>query len=69
MGSTKSISFFESNWSFYFGFGFPFAAAMVMFPSILSSGVYALLFPIFVCMSAEAEPLIYERNEKLSEMD
>jgi etoposide-induced 2.4 mRNA len=59
LGSNKSIQFFESNWSFYSGFGFPFAIAMFMFPSILSSAVYALLFPLLVCMSVEAEPLVF----------
>lgn len=69
MSSRKSIRFFEANWSYYFGFGFPFALALQLFPPLLSSGVYALLFPIFVCMSVEAEPLVYKRNETLSEKD
>ena len=69
LGTEKSIMIFESNWSFYAGFGFPFTLIIYFFPGLINSGLFALLFPILVCMSIEADPLKFKENDKLTESE
>ncbi|KAK9704989.1 hypothetical protein RND81_07G025200 [Saponaria officinalis] len=44
----RRLDYFESNWAFFAGFGFPCALAIYSFPTLESSAVMATLFPLFV---------------------
>ncbi|KAL9229318.1 hypothetical protein vseg_004799 [Gypsophila vaccaria] len=44
----RRLDYFESNWAFFAGFGFPCALALFSFPTLESSAVMATLFPLFV---------------------
>ncbi|KAK9167678.1 hypothetical protein Scep_002869 [Stephania cephalantha] len=48
LGLDKRLDFFESNWAFFAGFGSPCVLAIFFFPSFVSYGVMAVLFPLFV---------------------
>ena len=47
----KSIRLFEVNSVFFSGFGFPFTLIVIFFPGMMSSGVFALIFPFLVLTS------------------
>lgn len=44
----KRLDFFESNWAFFAGFGSPCVMAIFFFSPLVSYGVMAILFPLFV---------------------
>ncbi|XP_068659923.1 protein EI24 homolog [Aristolochia californica] len=44
----KRLDFFESNWAFFAGFGSPCVMGIFFFSPLLSYGVMAILFPLFV---------------------
>lgn len=44
----KRIDFFETNWAFFAGFGNPCVLAIFFFSPLVSFGVMAILFPLFV---------------------
>ncbi|KAL5704197.1 hypothetical protein ACHQM5_022655 [Ranunculus cassubicifolius] len=48
LGLDKRLHFFESNWAFFAGFGSPCVLAIFFFSSLVSYGVMAVLFPLFV---------------------
>ncbi|KAJ0976919.1 hypothetical protein J5N97_012393 [Dioscorea zingiberensis] len=56
----KRLDFFESNWAFFAGFGSPCVLAIFFFSPLVSYGVMAILFPLFVLTAAgtEAEKVI-----------
>lgn len=64
LNTVESIQIFESNWAYYFGFGFFFSILLYINPGLVSSGVFALAFPFLVLTSVEASP---PSNEKLIE--
>ncbi|KAI8058681.1 etoposide-induced protein 2.4-domain-containing protein [Gilbertella persicaria] len=52
----KRLSFMESHWAFFLGFGFP-ATFITFFLSFLRSGaVFALIYPFFIIMAMIAAP-------------
>lgn len=59
LSTEQSILFFESNWSYYSGFGFVFTVSIYFLPFLLNSGLFSLLFPILICLSVDSEPLIF----------
>jgi hypothetical protein len=52
----KNLAFFEQNAAYFMGFGFIFALCTKFFPFLLSTGIYAILFPIFVLTAVRATP-------------
>ncbi|KAI0507852.1 hypothetical protein KFK09_013980 [Dendrobium nobile] len=48
----KRLEFFESNWAFFAGFGSPCVLAIFFFSRLVSYGVMAILFPLFVLTAA-----------------
>ncbi|KAF5201979.1 Ei24-like protein [Thalictrum thalictroides] len=48
LGLDKRLDFFESHWAFFAGFGSPCILACYIFPPLVSYGVMAVLFPLFV---------------------
>lgn len=55
-GLASRLRYFEERWSYFAGFGAPFAAATFFWPQIVGAGVFAVLFPAFVIMAVNADP-------------
>lgn len=51
----KRLDFFESNWAFFAGFGNPCILGIFFFPRLVSYGVMAILFPLFVLTATASE--------------
>ncbi|KAJ8323782.1 hypothetical protein QVD99_007059 [Batrachochytrium dendrobatidis] len=51
------IEFFESHWAYFFGFGFPMALMVILFPKTVNLGWFALVFPMYIIMANRAKPL------------
>ncbi|KAG6779997.1 hypothetical protein POTOM_016404 [Populus tomentosa] len=62
----KRLDFFESNWAFFAGFGSPCVLAIFFFSPLVSYGVMAILFPLFVLAAtgSGAEQLIFSQRRK-----
>ncbi|XP_050208963.1 protein EI24 homolog [Mercurialis annua] len=62
----RRLDFFESNWAFFAGFGSPCVLAIFFFSPLVSYGVMAILFPMFVLTAtgSGAEQLISARRRK-----
>ncbi|KAF2293883.1 hypothetical protein GH714_005413 [Hevea brasiliensis] len=61
----RRLDFFESNWAFFAGFGSPCVLA-IFFSPLVSYGVMAVLFPLFVltATSSGAEQLVSSQRRK-----
>ncbi|KAI9176452.1 hypothetical protein LWI28_003019 [Acer negundo] len=66
VGLDKRLDFFESNWPFFAGFGSPCVLAIFFFSPLVSYGVMAILFPLFVLTAtgSEAEDVISAKRRK-----
>lgn len=53
---SKRIYFFETNWAFFAGFGSPCVLATFFSSQLISSGIMAILFPLFVLSATAAHP-------------
>jgi hypothetical protein len=53
----QRVTFFEHRWPYFAGFGFPAAIVTVAFPSFISSGIFAFLFPMFIILAIIADPV------------
>jgi len=53
----KRLEFLETHWAYFAGFGFPVTVITFYFPQFINSGIFALLFPMYVLMANEADPL------------
>ncbi|KAL3620830.1 hypothetical protein CASFOL_035742 [Castilleja foliolosa] len=51
----KRLDFFESNWLFFAGFGSPCVLAVFFFSPLVSYGVMAILYPLFVLTATGSE--------------
>ncbi|OAY44984.1 protein EI24 homolog [Manihot esculenta] len=62
----RRLDFFESNWAFFAGFGSPCVLAIFFFSPLVSYGVMAVLFPLFVltATSSEAEQLVLSQRRR-----
>ncbi|KAJ6427726.1 hypothetical protein OIU84_023179 [Salix udensis] len=63
----RRLDFFESNWAFFSGFGSPCVLAIFFFSPLVSYGVMAILFPLFVLAAtgSGAEQLIFCTKKKM----
>jgi len=55
-GITKRVQVFETYWVYMLGFGTPFTLAFFFFPYLVSNGIFALLYPLFLILSVRAKP-------------
>ncbi|KAI5661607.1 hypothetical protein M9H77_20930 [Catharanthus roseus] len=51
----KRLDFFESSWPFFAGFGCPCILAIFVFSPLVSYGVMAILYPLFVLTATGSE--------------
>lgn len=60
MSLNERLEFFESNWSFFAGFGSPCVLPILFFSALVSYGIMAILYPLFVLTAAgtQAEQVI-----------
>lgn len=65
--SHHRLGYFERHWLYFFGFGFPIGLVSYISPKFIDTGMFALIFPIFILTSAIAKPieLKSERFRKL----
>mmetsp|Transcript_11377 Transcript_11377/g.29581 ORF Transcript_11377/g.29581 Transcript_11377/m.29581 type:complete len:162 (+) Transcript_11377:277-762(+) len=49
----------EGQWVFLAGFGMPLALLSVSFPTFVSYGVVAFVFPLFVVLATTSEPRVH----------
>lgn len=61
----QRLDFFESNWAFFAGFGNPCVLAIFLFSPLVSFGVMAILYPLFVLTAtgSNADKVIDSRTE------
>eukprot|EP00940_MAST-03C_sp_MAST-3C-sp2_P003091 g3091.t1 len=45
----------ETRWAFYAGFGAPPTLATYFFPTFVSAGIFALIFPLFILTAMESD--------------
>ncbi|PIN15357.1 hypothetical protein CDL12_11998 [Handroanthus impetiginosus] len=62
----KRLDFFESNWPFFAGFGSPCVLAVFFYSPLVSYGVMAILYPLFVLTAtgSEADKVIVSHKNK-----
>ncbi|KVH93529.1 Etoposide-induced 2.4 [Cynara cardunculus var. scolymus] len=67
----KRLDFFESNWAFFAGFGSPCVLAIFFFSPLVSYGVMAVLFPMFVLTAAgsDADSVVNSYKTKWSSQE
>ncbi|XP_057978013.1 protein EI24 homolog isoform X2 [Malania oleifera] len=65
MGLDRRLDFFESNWSFFLGFGNPCVLAIFFFSPLVSYGVMAMLFPLQQALRLKTLLLLKEENVKV----
>ncbi|RKP07618.1 etoposide-induced protein 2.4-domain-containing protein, partial [Thamnocephalis sphaerospora] len=58
----QRMDYFETHWAYFAGFGLPSTAVTFFFPQFVSTGIFALLFPVFVIMSNMARPVPRRRD-------
>ncbi|KAK7302355.1 hypothetical protein RJT34_13242 [Clitoria ternatea] len=51
----RRLDYFESNWPFFAGFGSPCVLAIFFFSPLVSYGIMAILFPLFVLTATGSE--------------
>ncbi len=51
------IAMFERNWAYMFGFGLPCTLLLAWLPGTWSLGLYAVLFPVFLCTAMLSAPV------------
>ena len=54
--SHQRLSYFESHWLYFCGFGFPIAFLSYTSPTFIDNGIFALIFPFFILTSSVASP-------------
>lgn len=65
IGLTESIKMFEYNWSYFLGFGISFTTMCVIWPGMMSAGIFSLLFPFLVLTSVPAEVNLKRKESRL----
>mmetsp|Transcript_2718 Transcript_2718/g.6282 ORF Transcript_2718/g.6282 Transcript_2718/m.6282 type:complete len:316 (+) Transcript_2718:65-1012(+) len=51
------LMYFEKNWAYFFGFGFPLGIVTIQFPNLVQYGLYALTAPAYIMMAITARPI------------
>lgn len=63
--SKKRLDYFEENWLYFAGFGFPVSFVSFLCPRFVDAGVFALLFPICILTASAAEPRELKKPARL----
>jgi len=51
------LAHIEENWPYFIGFGSPVVLATILFPTFISNGLYAFLFPVLILLTINAETM------------
>lgn len=51
------VKFFEERIPYFSGFGAPLTCIVLFSPNFVSTGVYALIFPMFIIQAIESKPI------------
>eukprot|EP00879_Flechtneria_rotunda_P014366 GHRR01015010.1.p1 GENE.GHRR01015010.1~~GHRR01015010.1.p1 ORF type:complete len:283 (+),score=111.60 GHRR01015010.1:736-1584(+) len=60
------LSYFEANWAFFAGFGFPCVIATVLFPFHTGAALANMLFPVFILVASSSDPVSAQRRRMAS---
>ncbi|CEP02850.1 hypothetical protein PBRA_002817 [Plasmodiophora brassicae] len=52
----QRVAFFQRRWAYFFGFGAPATLLSVVWPTFISYGVFAFLFPCFIILAIASRP-------------
>lgn len=52
----ERLQYLEKHWIYFFGFGFPVSLLCFAMPRFVDTGVFAILFPLFIFTSTMAQP-------------
>jgi len=63
--SNRRLDYFEKNWLYFAGFGFPVSFVSFLCPRFVDAGVFALLFPICILTATAAEPRELKKPARL----
>eukprot|EP01083_Nonionella_stella_P045489 122148_1 len=56
------IKYFEQRVPYFSGFGAPLTLMVLVAPSLISTGIYALAFPLFIIQAIESKPVCINEN-------
>ena len=62
------IKYFEEHIPYFSGFGAPLTLLVWISPQFISTGIYALTFPLFIIQAIESEPVYKAPNAKSKPM-
>eukprot|EP00397_Hematodinium_sp_SG-2012_P044647 GEMP01049917.1.p1 GENE.GEMP01049917.1~~GEMP01049917.1.p1 ORF type:complete len:287 (+),score=19.01 GEMP01049917.1:121-981(+) len=54
--TAERLQYFEKHWIYFIGFGFPVSCLCFICPRFVDTGVFAILFPLFIFTSTMAQP-------------
>jgi len=54
--TNERLQYVEKHWIYFFGFGFPVSLLCFFSPRFVDTGIFAMLFPLFIFTSTMAQP-------------
>eukprot|EP01084_Bolivina_argentea_P155271 270584_1 len=61
------LKYFEQRVPYFSGFGAPLTLMVLVAPSLISTGIYALTFPLFIIQAIESKPVYTNDNASILE--
>eukprot|EP00485_Elphidium_margaritaceum_P006652 CAMPEP_0202690388 /NCGR_PEP_ID=MMETSP1385-20130828/5387_1 /ASSEMBLY_ACC=CAM_ASM_000861 /TAXON_ID=933848 /ORGANISM="Elphidium margaritaceum" /LENGTH=392 /DNA_ID=CAMNT_0049345649 /DNA_START=1 /DNA_END=1176 /DNA_ORIENTATION=- len=62
------MKYFEQRVPYFSGFGAPLTLLVLIAPQFISTGIYALTFPLFIIQAIESEPIYKASNNNAGEV-
>eukprot|EP00736_Rhodelphis_marinus_P007702 Rmarinus@m.17642 len=62
---TRRCDYFEKHWIYFLGFGTPCTIATYFFPTFLSGGIWALLFPFLIITAVVSRPVNHHAKQSI----